>query len=173
MGGLAHRHARADIRIRQIGMLRRALALGLIEDLHELVTAGPIVELNAVDGKAVYVERSLIGKSMANHEDKGGWGRMASFKKGDGDLNTDRANSFSPCRVPPCDQRGTSGKATNEGGNERKALETCLRCCFRDRRRPCVNLRQLRPFLNQALMLTLKRSLGTRAFEIRRALFII
>jgi len=48
-------------------MLRSALALGLIEDLHELITAGLMVEFDAVDGKAVHVEWPLLGKSMANH----------------------------------------------------------------------------------------------------------
>jgi len=72
-------------------MLRSALALGLIEDLHELITAGPIVELDAVDGKAVHVEWPLLGKSMANHEDKGGWRHMASFKKGDEQYGAVRA----------------------------------------------------------------------------------
>jgi hypothetical protein len=64
-------------------MLRRALSLGLIEYLHELVTAGPVVELDAIDGKAIHVESALIGKSLANHEDKGGWRHMAYFKEGD------------------------------------------------------------------------------------------
>src|SRR6476661_2763811 len=73
MGGLAHRHARADIRIRQVGMLRRALTFRLIVDLHELVTARPIIELDAALGKAIHVERPLIGERAANHEDEGGW----------------------------------------------------------------------------------------------------
>ena len=74
-------HARADIGIGQVGMLCRALAFGLVVDLHDLVTAGPIVELDAVDGEAVHVQRPLIGKGAANHENEGGWGHGTSSRR--------------------------------------------------------------------------------------------
>ncbi len=54
-------------------MLRRALAFGLVVDLHDLVAAGSVVELDPVNGEAVHVERALIGKRSADHENEGGW----------------------------------------------------------------------------------------------------
>ena len=54
----------------QIGVLPGALAFGLVVDLHDLVAAGPIVELDPVDGEAVHVQRTLIGEGAANHENE-------------------------------------------------------------------------------------------------------
>jgi Sigma-70 region 2 len=75
-------HAGADIGIGQVRMLRGALAFGLVVDLHDLVAAGPIVELDPVDGEAVDVARALIGESAANHKNEGGWGHGGFRQEG-------------------------------------------------------------------------------------------